>query len=124
MTKRLKLLAKRLLSYIPTPIPVGMTAYNQWLNDIIELSGPFADADSLKWTICNEVMRLAPGRSAIPKNSIVRILRKFAANQLAAATVNEIKARHEAAQLAAVEAQKQAAATAVSETATESVKTT
>lgn len=92
---------KVLLSYFPTKIPVGLTDFNAWLDSIVELTGPIADADSIRWVVANEIMRLSPGRDRVAKQTLVRILRKFAANQLAAHTVNEIKQRQEDAKKAA-----------------------
>lgn len=85
------LFLKRLLSYLPTPIPTGMTKFTKWLDSIVELCGPIADEESLKWVISNEVMRLPSTRHLKAKNYFVTVLKKFAANQLAAATVNQIK---------------------------------
>lgn len=73
-----------------------MTAYKQWLDTVVELCGPIADTDSLKWVISNEIMRLNSTKDRVAKIYFVKVLRKFAANQLAAATVNEIKAEQEA----------------------------
>ena len=80
-----------LLSYIPTPLPTGASAYEAWLNEIVLLTGQLADEQSLKWVISNEIMRLAPGRDKVPKRYFVKSLRKYAANQVAAWKVQEIK---------------------------------
>lgn len=87
----MKLLLKRLLSLLPTRLPVGMTEFNAWLDSILELTGPIADDISLKWVISNEVMRIQSGKDKVAKHYFVRTLRKYAANQLAAATVNLLK---------------------------------
>lgn len=99
----MKLLVKQLLSYIPTKIPVGMTQFNTWLSSIEELCGPIADSDSIKWVISNEVMRLSPTRDKVPKRFFVKTLRKYAANQLAAATVMDLKMKQEEARKSAEE---------------------
>lgn len=105
-------LHKLFLAYLPTKIPVGMTAFKQWLDSICDLAGPVADTDSMKWVISNEVMRIKSGQDRIPKIVLVKTLRKYAANQLAGATVIELKEKQEAANAA-----KQAEATALSEAA-------
>ncbi len=109
MKQRLTLLLKRILSYLPTRLPVGKTAYNDFLDSIIELTGPIADADSLAWVISNEVMRMNPGRDRASKHTFVRLIRKYAANQIAANKVMELKDK----QAKAIEAQKQAEVTAI-----------
>lgn len=103
------------LSFLPTALPVGMTEFNAWANNIVELTGPIADKDSLIWVASQEIMRMPPGKSRVPKRTFVNILRKFAANQLAAAKVNEIKEAQEADRQAAL--LKQAEDTAAKEVA-------
>jgi hypothetical protein len=109
---RLRLIITRLitqvLSFLPTLLPTGATAYEAWLNDIVSLVGPIADEQSLKWVISNEIMRLAPGRDRVPKRVFVKALRKFAANQIAANKVMEIKQAQEAKQKAGDTAKDQA----------------
>jgi len=95
ITKSKALLAT-ILAYLPSKIPTGMTEFNAWLDSIVKLVGPIADDRSLKWVISNEVMRLPSGKDSVPKMLFVKVLRKFAANQLAAATVNNLKAEQDA----------------------------
>lgn len=100
---RLQLLLKRLLSYLPTPLPVGVTQFNIWADSIIELSGPYAASDSMKQALANMVMHAAPlkgtdtARSHIPKNFFVKGLRKGAANQVASHVFQEIQLKQKAA---------------------------
>lgn len=96
MLKRALRTLKQLVSYFPTVIPTGMTQFNTYLDSIVELTGPIADADSMKWVISNEIMRLSPGRDRIAKAFFVKSLRKYAANQLAASVVMELKTKQEA----------------------------
>jgi len=92
---------KKLASYFPTKLPVGNTSYNKWLDDVVFLSGPIADTDSLQWVISNEVMRLSSTKDRVPKAYFVKVLRKYAANQLAANKVMELKQKQLEAQQAA-----------------------
>lgn len=112
----MKLAFKRLFSYVPTDLPVGLPQYNAWLNSIVELAGPIADEASIKWVISNEVMRMNSSRSRAAKNTFVRILRKYAANQLAAHTVNVLKAEEDAKRAASQAAQLQKAEVPAAET--------
>lgn len=93
--KELKKIINKILAYFPTPIPTGMTKFKSWLDSIVELTGPIADEESLKWVVSNEVMRLSPGRDKVSKMSMVKLLRKYAANQLAAQTVMDLKKAQE-----------------------------
>jgi hypothetical protein len=98
---RFKLLIKKMLSVFPSDLPVGMTAFNKWMDEVLELTGPIADKTSMTWLVSNEIMHVKSGMDRVPKRYFVKVLRKFAANQLAAAKVNEIKLQQEAAQKAA-----------------------
>jgi len=105
---------KTILSYLPSKLPTGNTRYTAWLNEVTDLAGPIADVDSMQWVISNEVMRLASTKDRAPKAYFVKVLRKYAANQLAANKVMELKTKQQEAQNAA----KLAEATAQQETAT------
>jgi len=102
----MKLLLKRLMSYFPSPLPVGMSQFNTWSDSIIELSGPYADADSMKFAVASMIMHLGAQRSSVPKNFFVKSLRKTAANQIAGQVFQDIKQRQAEAQKAAEEAAK------------------
>lgn len=106
--KRLKWLYKKLLSYIPTPLPVGLSDFNKFVDDIIELSGNYADRDSMAFAIASMVMHLGAQKSSVPKDFFVRSLRKAAANQVAGQVFTDIKDRQNAAALARAEEEKKA----------------
>jgi hypothetical protein len=82
---------KKILSYVPTPLPVGMTEFNAWADSIIELSGEFADKDSMRYAIASNVMHLPHTAAYKPKNFFVCALRKAAANQVASQVFQDIK---------------------------------
>lgn len=118
---KLQTLAKSILSHIPTKLPVGLPQFEAYLDSVVELVGPIADADSIKWVVSNEIMRLASTRDSIRKAYFVKVIRKYAANQLAAHTVNQLKAKQQAEQEAAKlkQAEVTAAETSDSETKTQ-----
>ncbi len=101
----MKMLIKRLLSLIPSALPVGLQEFYIFSDDIIELSGPYADEDSMRFAIATMILHLGPQKSRISKNHFVRSLRKTAANQVAGQIFQDIKVKQQ-------EAQKQAEATA------------
>lgn len=92
----MKLAIKRLLSYCPTPLPVGLTEFNTWADSIIELGGQYADQDSLRFAIASMVIHLPAGTGGISKNHFVKGLRKSAANQVASQVFQDIKAKQQA----------------------------
>lgn len=104
----MKLLIKRFLSLFPSPLPVGMTGLDAFISDIIELSGEYADRDSMAFALCSMIIHLGPQKSSMPKNHFVRSLRKVAANQVASQAFQDIKRRQDEAMKAAqIEAAKQ-----------------
>jgi hypothetical protein len=107
----MKLAIKRLLSYLPSPLPVGLSEFHAWADDIVELSGKFADEDSLKFAISNNLIHLPHTVAYKPKQYFVRTLRKAAANQVASQVFQDIKQKQHDAML-----KQQAEATASIET--------
>lgn len=104
----LLLLLKTILSYIPTPIPTGMTKLEAYILDIVELTGGIASPDDIEWVVTAEMMRIGPRQSMVAKNYFVSSVKSAAAKQLAGARFTALKEK----QQAAVEAAKLAEATA------------
>lgn len=103
---KLQLIFKRILSYFPTPLPVGMAAHKKWATEIIELSGQMANEDDMRFVIATSIMHMPQTAASVPKNHFVRLLRKAAANQIASAAFQEIKLAREAQIAAQIEADK------------------
>jgi hypothetical protein len=103
----MKLLLKRVLSRLPSPLPVGMSEFQQWSDDIIELSGKFADVDSMKFALASQIMHLGAQQAYVPKNYFVKSMRKAAANQVASQAFQDVKNKQLEAAKAAEEAAKQ-----------------
>lgn len=113
----MRLALKRLLSHLPTYLPVGVTEFQSWSRDIIELSGKFADEDSMRFALASQVLHLGAQKSSVPKHFFVCSMRKAAANQVASQVFQDIKQKQiEAAQ------KQQAEATASQETAASDVR--
>lgn len=91
--KRIKFIYKLALSYFPTKLPVGLTEMQAFCNDIIELSGKYADDDSMKYVITTSILHLDPNIDRASKQFFMRKLRKAAANQVASAVFTEIRDR-------------------------------
>lgn len=94
-------LLKKLASYIPTPVPTGMTQFDAYVADIVGLVGPIATPDDIEWVVNAEMMRIGPTRSRLPKNEFVKTVRVAAAKQLAGARFQALKLKHEEAAKAA-----------------------
>lgn len=88
---------KRLMAYLPTNLPVGMTEFNDWSDSIIALSGKYADEDSMKWALATMVLHGDASSGRLSKIYFVHRLRKTAANQVASAVFQDIKLKQEAA---------------------------
>lgn len=115
MKQKLKRLLNYLLSFLPSQLPVGLTEYHKFTDSIIDLVGPIADNDSLKWAISNQIIHLKPQQDSVAKRYFVKSLRKAAANQVASAVFQEIKNK----QQEAFAAQQQAVATASQDVASD-----
>jgi len=89
----MSLFLKRLLSYLPTQLPTGVTAFDKWVDEIIELTGQLADRDSMKFVICSFVIHLDPDQHRVPKNFFVKRIRVGAAKQIGAYCFGDIKAK-------------------------------
>ncbi len=95
-----------ILSYFPSKLPVGAAQFHSFADSIIKLAGPFADEDSMKWAIANNIIHLPSTTAYKSKQYFVRTLRKAAANQVASFIFQDIKLKQQerAAQEAAAAA--------------------
>lgn len=84
-------LLKQFLSYFPSNLPVGKTEMSEFLNDIIELSGEYADRTSMEFAIASILIHAPSDKAALPKKYFVDRLRKSAANQVASQVFQDIK---------------------------------
>ena len=85
---------------------------HKFMDDVIEISGKFADTDSMKFAISSMVLRLDSTTSRVSKQYFARALRKAAANQVVSVILNDIKEAQAAAIAEANKLDKQAEATA------------
>jgi ERCC4-type nuclease len=99
-------LIQYLLSYLPTRLPVGVTEFETWSDSIIELTGPLADRDSMKFALASMVIHRNPNLGYATKRSFVNGLIKSASNQVCSQVFQDIKKRQQEA-LEAAQAKKQ-----------------
>jgi hypothetical protein len=104
MRKQLFKALNHVLSYLPTALPTGLTEFTAWADSIIELSGKFADIDSMRFVLASSVVHLGSDKAYVPKRHFVKILRKGAANQVASFIFQEIKQKQKLAEETAAKA--------------------
>lgn len=95
MKKALKLLLLRLQSHFATKLPVGTTAFDKWSDSIIELAGPMADRDSMRFAIASILIHADAKHGKLPKAYFINRLIKSAANQVASQVFQDIKKAQE-----------------------------
>ncbi len=108
---------KRLLAYLPTELPVGMTTLNSWLDDIVELAGPIADRDSVVFVAGHECVQLPNTKNRISKMAVVKRIKKYAYNQCMSVILKEINDKHIAAKMAEQQSKATESTTSEKETA-------
>jgi hypothetical protein len=81
---------------VPTALPVGMDEFHEWADSIIQITGKFADEDSMKYALASQVIHLAHDKAFYPKRFFVNCLRKAAANQVASQVFQDIKLKKDA----------------------------
>lgn len=96
----LRLITLRFLSRFSTKLPVGVTEFDAWADSIIELSGPYADRDSMRFAIASILIHADSKFGALPKKFFIDRLRKSAANQIASQVFQDIKAKQAAPPIA------------------------
>lgn len=93
----------QLRSYFPRQLPVGITEFYKWSDNIIALSGNFADADSMRFALASQLIHLGAQQSSVSDQFFIRSMRKAAANQVASQVFQDIKQKQLAAQQAAAQ---------------------
>lgn len=79
----------------PSPLPQGISEFNDWATDIIRLSGA-PDNDSVRFALAAMIMHLESTTASKPKLFFALALRKGAANQVAHAIMMDLKAKQAA----------------------------
>lgn len=105
---KIKQFFRKVASYFPTQLPIGVTDFHSWADDIVQLSGA-PDNDSSRYTLGLMLPQLAPNVDRKSKNHFVKCIRKAMANQVASQVAWDIK---QAAAAKAAEANKSAEVTA------------
>lgn len=88
----MKRFLRRLLAYLPSRLPMGMTEFDQWSDDILDLYD-MPNNDSTKFAISTAIMHLGATDAYKSKEYFGRLLIKGAATQIAYAQMNAAKER-------------------------------
>lgn len=83
-----------LLSYLPTPLPIGMTEFHEWAKSIVSLLPSGFDNvtyDEKEWVLATAIIHLDATKSKVPKQYFIRLLHKGASSQVAGQIFQDIK---------------------------------
>lgn len=100
LLSKLKFLALYITSYIPTPLPIGMEAFDVWAKSVLALTS-LPDNDSTRFALASTVPHQKAENYYVPKIKFAKLLLKSAANQIAGAVMHELKEKQQAAIAAA-----------------------
>ncbi len=100
---KVKLYFKRLMAWLPSPLPVGMTAFQEWASSIVELYG-LPDNDSSRWALATQLLHVNATSYYKSKRYFGVCSLKSMANQIAAGVMQDLKAKQAAEQAKAAEA--------------------
>lgn len=106
--QKIKKLFKRVLGLFPQKLPIGMTDFYLWADDVIELSG-LPNNESVVFALATMVLHLPPTACYKSKEYFIRSLLKTASNQIAHGVMQELKDK----QVAKAKAEQEAAAATV-----------
>lgn len=88
-----------------TPLPVGTKEFDVWSDSIIELSGQYADRDSMRFALASIMIHADAKHGSLSKKYFIDRLRKSAANQIASQVFQDIKTKQAEAAAKQSEAQ-------------------
>lgn len=107
LLNKINRLFNQLLGFFPSPIPVGITEFNAWIDSFFNTYDlPTKDRDSVAFTVATMIIHSGPTNAYKSKFSFLLALRASAAKQIASQTFQDIKLRHMEAQRLAAEAAK------------------
>lgn len=89
-------LVRKIRSFFPSAVPIGMTEFNKWADDIIELSGAPKNETSKFALSAILIHSFKPHEAYIPKNLLKKHLMKGMANQVAGEFMWEQKEKQKA----------------------------
>jgi hypothetical protein len=107
-----RLLPLRLACRVPTWLPIGVKAFDEWCSSIFRAYPQFPDNDTMRFALATMILHRGETSARIPRHFFAICLHKSASNQVVAQFMQDVKAKYE--ELAK---QEKAAATASAEAA-------
>lgn len=91
---------RKLAAYFPSPLPVGMTDFQKWCDDIVYLYD-LPDNESLRWTLGAVILHLSPRKNGgtcyyKSKRFFGLTALKGASNEIAHAYMEQLKEKQKA----------------------------
>ena len=90
LLRALKLIWTKILFRIPTPLPQGSTAFDEFAHLILSTYG-IPDNESMRFALSNMIMRTEPHQNRIPKIVFVKALENQIAKEVAFFKDNELR---------------------------------
>jgi SNF2 family DNA or RNA helicase len=87
---KLKSILNWLLTFLPSPLPVGVKEFESWSSSIIQAYG-LPDNDSVRFALATQIMHLGPTEANKPRRYFGLCLLKGAATQVAYGVMGELK---------------------------------
>lgn len=97
---KLKIAAQRLLAFLPSPVPQGVTEFEVWAKSIIDIYG-FPDNDSVRFALATMILHSGPSAAYAPKHRFAIMVKAGAAKQVASFVFQEIKTKQKQAEATA-----------------------
>jgi hypothetical protein len=85
----------KIVSYFPTALPKGMAEFETWAQNVYILSGKLIKYEHMKFVLATQIIHMDAKTAKVPMNVFVRLTHKAAANQIASAVFQDIKAQQQ-----------------------------
>lgn len=94
MKHMIEFIKKHPKRFFPQPLPIGVTEFHKWAEEIIELYS-FPANDSVKFTLAAMIMHMDPSADRKPYSFFAKRIKKSMANQIAGAIIQELKIKQQ-----------------------------
>lgn len=95
LSQKFKKLLNTILSYFPSPLPIGIAEFEKWSDDVLALTS-LPNNESMKWSLATMILHSDKGASHKPKRYFAQCLHKAAANEIAGAYMHDLKEKQKA----------------------------
>lgn len=95
MLRKLNRVYRQLRAFFPKQLPKGMTEFESWVKNIIDLSEA-PDNETTRFMIANSILHAPSGDAYKPARWFVNYTRKVMANEVAAGKMHQLKEEQKA----------------------------